>query len=50
VAAREETKRELERRLENPEAGRLLSRAEAAYERLTNDSDFLTLPSLDQRF
>src|SRR5215203_584089 len=36
VAAREETKHELERGLKNPEAGRLLSRAEAAYERLTS--------------
>jgi hypothetical protein len=35
VAAREETKRELERGLDAPEAGRLLSRAEAVYERLT---------------
>ena len=35
VAAREETKRELEHELEGPEAGRLLSRAEAVYERLT---------------
>jgi hypothetical protein len=35
VAAREEMKRELERELEAPEAGRLLLRAEAAYERLT---------------
>ena len=35
VAAREETKRGLEHELENPESGRLLSRAEAVYERLT---------------
>ena len=36
VAAREESKRELERGLDDPEAGRLLSRAEAVYERLTS--------------
>jgi hypothetical protein len=35
VAAREDTKRGLERGLDTPEAGRLLSRAEAVYERLT---------------
>jgi hypothetical protein len=35
VAAREETKRKLEHELEGPEAGRLLSRAEAVYSRLT---------------
>jgi hypothetical protein len=35
VAAREERKRELERELEGQEAGRLLSGAEAVYERLT---------------
>jgi hypothetical protein len=35
VAAREETKRGLEHELEGPEAGRLLSRAEAVYKRLT---------------
>ena len=35
VAARVETKHELEHELEDPEVGRLLSRAEAAYERLT---------------
>ena len=35
VAAREDTKRELERRLDDPEAGHLLSRAGAVYERLT---------------
>jgi hypothetical protein len=35
VAAREETKRGLERGLDAPEAARLLSRAEAVYERLT---------------
>jgi predicted transcriptional regulator len=35
VAAREETKRELERGLNDSEAGHLLSRAEAVYERLT---------------
>jgi hypothetical protein len=35
VAAREETKRELELGLDAPEADRLLSRAEAVYERLT---------------
>jgi hypothetical protein len=35
VAAREETKRELELGLDAPEASRLLSRAEAVYERLT---------------
>jgi hypothetical protein len=36
VAAREETKRELERELDDPEASRLLSRAESVYERLTS--------------
>jgi hypothetical protein len=35
VAAREETKRALERGLDDSEAGHLLSRAEAVYERLT---------------
>jgi hypothetical protein len=35
VAAREGTKRELEHELQNPQAERLLSRAEAVYERLT---------------
>ena len=35
VAAREETKRELELGLDDPEASHLLSRAEAVYERLT---------------
>src|SRR5918993_4609834 len=35
VAAREEKKRGLERELEGPEAGRLLSRAESVYDRLT---------------
>jgi hypothetical protein len=35
VAAREETKRELEHEREGPEARRLLSRAEAVYSRLT---------------
>jgi hypothetical protein len=35
MAAREEAKRELEHELEGPEAGRLLSRAEAVYSRLT---------------
>jgi hypothetical protein len=35
-AAREETKRELERELDDPEASRLLSRAESVYERLTS--------------
>jgi hypothetical protein len=36
VAAREDTKRELERGLDDPEAERLLSRADAVYERLTS--------------
>jgi hypothetical protein len=36
VAAREQTKRELEHELEGLEAGRLLSRAEGVYERLTS--------------
>jgi hypothetical protein len=36
VAAREETKRELEQGLESKEAGLLLSRAESVYERLTS--------------
>ena len=35
VAARDETKHEMERDLEGPEVRRLLSRAEAVYERLT---------------
>jgi hypothetical protein len=35
VAAREETKRELERELERPEVGRILLRSEAVYDRLT---------------
>jgi hypothetical protein len=35
VAAREGTKHELERGLDDPESRRLLSRAEAVYERLT---------------
>ncbi len=35
VAAREQTKRELEHELEGQETGRLLSRAEGVYERLT---------------
>jgi hypothetical protein len=35
VAAREETKRELERSLDDPETARLLSRAEALYGRMT---------------
>jgi hypothetical protein len=38
VAAREEKKRGLERELEGPEAGRLLSRAESVYDRLTSPS------------
>jgi hypothetical protein len=35
VTAREATKRELEQDLNSPEAGRLLSRADAVYGRLT---------------
>ena len=38
LAAREETKRELAYELEKPELGRLISRAEAVYDRLTGPS------------